>query len=217
MQSTSLGGRQQNDWMITEKVNPKRKEKWPMKPKREENRREIEEVNEDFLVPEEDEPILMVSLEAMDEATEKLRKELDMQGIDTAHTDGSTTDPHQAQAQGLVYNPPSDPPVLPSDDLQGAQIAAGFASSIEGSNPDQLDLPERVDNQDLDLEEDVRKSLRNNSETGHLTDVKVAVRNGVVFLAGTVFSQDDIGIVQYFVRDLDGVRDVRNNLQVAES
>lgn len=163
---------------------------------------------------QEDEPVRMYSLEELDELTDEVRREEDLKAIDTAHTDGSTTNPHQAQEQGLVYDPPSDPPVIPSDDLQGAEIATGFASSMEEANADVRDLPPRVDNQDLDLEEDIRVALRNNSETTHLSDVDVTVRNGVAYLRGTVFSDDDIAIVHYIVRDLEGVRDVRNELEV---
>lgn len=155
------------------------------------------------------------SLEALDEAAEELRREWEAgEMVDTAHTDGSTSNPHQAQEQGLVYDPPSDPPVLPSDDPQGASVATGFASSMEAANPDVRVLPDRVDNQDLDLEGDIRTVLRNNSETGHLTDVQVRVENGAVLLFGTVLSEEDIAIVQYMVRDLEGVRSVRNELQV---
>lgn len=135
--------------------------------------------------------------------------------IDTQHTDGSTNDPFVAEEQGMVYTPPSDPPVLPSDDPQGAEVAAGFAQSMEESNPDVERLPDRVDNQDYDLEEDVAVSLQNNSETGHLENVRVRVRNGVVLLAGTVFSEDDISIVEEQVRDLDGVVEVVNELTTA--
>jgi len=160
----------------------------------------------------EEAPALIYSYEELEEVTDDLRKERDLKAIDTAHTDGSTTDPHQAQEQGLVYDPPSDPPVLPSDDPQGAEVAAGFASSMEASNPDVLDLPDRVDNQDLDLEENIQTALRNNSETSHLTDISVTVRNGIAYLNGHVVSEDDVAIVHYLVRDLDGVQDVRNNL-----
>jgi hypothetical protein len=48
---------------------------------------------------------------------------------DTQHTDGSTHNPEEAWEQGLVYIPPEDPPVLPSDEQQGVEIAAGFAPS----------------------------------------------------------------------------------------
>jgi hypothetical protein len=162
-------------------------------------------------------PIEEYSLEELDELTDELNKERDVRGpVDTAHSDGSTTNPQQAQEQGLVYEPPSDPPVLPSDDPQGAEIAAGFASSMEETNPDQVDLPPRVDNQDLDLEEDIETVLRTNSETGHLNNVEATVENGIVRLRGTVLSQDDIATVQYLVSDLEGVTEVRSELQVAD-
>lgn len=161
-------------------------------------------------------PEVEVSYEALNEMIDGDPEEEALQNIiDTQHTDGSTTDPFIAADQGLVYTPPSDPPVLPSDDLQGADIATGFAQSMEESNPDVEVLPDRVDNQDLDLEEDVLVSLRNNSETGNLDRIRVRVRNGVVLLAGTVFSQDDIGIVEEQLRDLDGVVEVVNQLTVA--
>jgi osmotically-inducible protein OsmY len=43
------------------------------------------------------------------------------------------------------------------------------------------------------------------------------VVNGVVWLQGTVTSDDDIAIVEYLVRDLDDVVNVRNQLAVAEA
>lgn len=163
-------------------------------------------------------PTVEVSLEELEEATDALkRKEAAGDLIDTQHTDGSTTDPHQAQEQGLVYTPPHDPPVLPSDDPQGAEVAAGFATSMEESNPNVEVLPPRVDNNDLDLEEDIATALRVNSETTHLDNVKVRVQNGVAYLWGTVVSQEDISIVQHLVHDLEGVVDVINDLHIANS
>jgi osmotically-inducible protein OsmY len=117
--------------------------------------------------------------------------------------------------QGLVYTPPTDPPVVPSDDLQGAEIAAGFGSSID----DELEvqnLPERVDDNDSDLEDDIRRALRYNSETTHLEDVRVYVRNGNAYLRGTVEFEDDIAIVDEFIRDMDVVDEVYNELEVAD-
>ncbi|MEZ4869181.1 MAG: BON domain-containing protein [Caldilineaceae bacterium] len=165
-----------------------------------------------------EEPIIEVSLEELDEATEAYnREEAANELFDTQHMDGSTTDPHQAQDQGLVYTPPDDPPVVPSDDLQGAEVGVGFASSMEESNPDVEVLPPRVDNNDLDLEEDIATTLRLNSETAHLDNIKVRVRAGIAYLHGAVFSNDDIGIVQQLVEDLDGIVDVVNNLHTTEA
>lgn len=161
-------------------------------------------------------PKVEVSYEELEEALEEMADDAVIDNpIDTQHTDGSTDDPYVAQDQGLVYDPPADPPVLPSDDLQGARIATGFASSMEESNPDVEDLPAAVDNQDSDLAEDIIVSLRNNSETSHLHHIRVFVRDGVVGLSGTVFSADDLGIVEEQIRDLDGVVEVINELEVA--
>ncbi len=163
-----------------------------------------------------DAPEVEVSYEALEELLDEMAADPVIENpIDTQHTDGSTTDPYVAQDQGLVYTPPSDPPVLPSDDWQGVEIAAGFASSMEESDPDVEDLPDRVDNQDSDLAEDVATSLRYNSETSHLHHIRILVRNGIVRLRGTVFSDDDLAIVEEQIRDLEGVIDVQNELEVA--
>lgn len=197
----------------------KREEKAPQAAEKPKDAKREEDAFEAAVQPNltPDESISVYSLEAGYAAANEQRNTTGTEAIDTAHTDGSTSDPHQAQEQGLVYDPPSDPPVVPSDDLQGAEIAAGFASSMEETNPDVMVLPDRVDNQDLDLESDIKTALHYNSETSHLQNIEVTVREGIAHLAGTVVSEDDIAIVDYLVRDLTGIRDVRNDLQVAEA
>jgi hypothetical protein len=168
-------------------------------------------------IDDEQEPIAIeISLEELEEllgvefdlATEELFK--------TQQGDGHTYNPFHAQDQGLTYTPPTDPPVLPTDDSQGVEIAAGFALCMENSFPNAECLPPTVDNNDLDLLNDIYLALHYNSETGHLTNVKVQVNEGVVSLLGTVFSEDDIGLVHEIVRGLEGVVGIRNHLQVAE-
>lgn len=134
----------------------------------------------------------------------------------TKHTDGHTNNPYLAWEQGLTYTPPDDPATLPSDDLQGVEVAAGFAPSMEEADPDVEDLPPNVDNNDLDLLDDIYIALHNNSETGHLTNIKIQVDQGVVNLLGTVSSEDDIAVVYDIVSDLDGVVEILDNLQVDE-
>ena len=166
--------------------------------------------------PFDEEPLIEVSYEALEEQQIEARhtRELE-QWIDTAHTDGSTDDPLLAQRQGLVYIPPSDPPVLPSSDGQNVAIAAGFASSMEETDPSVIRLPDHVDGNDLDLEQDIRIMLHNNSETANITEVQLAVRDGIVFLAGSVESEDDIAILDEMIRDMEDVVDVRSRLTVA--
>ncbi|MCB0162254.1 MAG: BON domain-containing protein, partial [Caldilineaceae bacterium] len=92
-----------------------------------------------------------------------------------------------------------------------------FATSMEAVNPSVIDLPEHVAGNDLDLEQNIRTMLENNSETGNLSGIRVAVRNGIVFLAGSVMTRADIAIVDEMVRDMDDVVDVRNHLDVADT
>jgi hypothetical protein len=133
--------------------------------------------------------------------------------IDTAHTDGSTENVQMAMDQGLVYTPPFDPPVIPSDDLQGAEIAAGFASSIEDDMTDGA-LAAQIEGDDFATETEIRRALRHNAETTHLDDVRIYVRDSVAYLRGTVFEDDEIGLVEEFVRDLDLVDELHNELEV---
>jgi hypothetical protein len=127
-----------------------------------------------------------------------------------------TSDALEATEEGIPYQASSDPSVLPSDNLEGLEVAAGFAPSMEETSPDRERLPDRIEKGDLELEEHVRTELRDNSETGHLTDVEVSVSRGVVLLRGTVEDEDDIEVVEDIVRDLDGVWDVQNELRVPD-
>ncbi len=161
-------------------------------------------------------PVVEVSFEEILELQDELEGD-DTLGdmIDTAHTDGSTENVQMAMDQGLVYTPPMDPPVVPSDDLQGAEIAAGFADNIEEDDLDLEDFPDSADN-DMQLEADIRRALQLNSETTHLDNVRIYIRNGVAYLRGFVPNEDDITIVDEFMRDLDVVRDIQNELEVAD-
>jgi translation elongation factor EF-1beta len=165
---------------------------------------------------EDDPNVEVYSLEELEEMADERRRDVEADGlVDDFFADGSTSNPQLAWEEGLVYDPPSDPPVLASDNAQGVEIAAGFAPSMEEANPDVEDLPDHVDNQDWDLKEDVETMLRDNSETSDLDNIHVAVRNGVVRLRGTVPLEDDVSIVERIVRDMDGVEDVVNQLRQA--
>lgn len=137
--------------------------------------------------------------------------------IDTQHTDGHTFDPEEAWEQGLVYTPPDDPPVAPGGGYQGVEVAAGFAPSMAQSNPDLNELPENVDNNDLDLEEDIYVTLRNTSETIDLPDsIRITVEDGVVTLEGVVLNETEIALVDEIVTNVPGVVGVENLLEVAD-
>jgi len=160
-------------------------------------------------------PDLLISLNAGEDEAEKDLADLDW--YDTQHGEGHTYNVSVAMDQGLVYTPPTDPPVLPDpDDPQGVQVAAGFGLSMEDSDPDVEIIPETVDDNDLDLEEDVNAMIRFNSETQHLTQVHVRVTNGVVVLFGTVPGDEDIDILVDMIEGIEGVERVLNYLDTED-
>jgi len=162
-------------------------------------------------------PVVEVSFEELLELQEELDESDDTLGdlYNTANTDGSTENVQLAMDQGLVYTPPTDPPVVPSDDLQGIEMAAGFASSIE-DDYESSKLAGSTDGEDSDVERELRRALRFNSETMHLDDVRVHVREGIAYLRGTVDDDEDIALVEDFIRDLDVVDDIENELETAD-
>jgi len=159
-------------------------------------------------------PVVEVSFEELLELQDEMDGEDEMGDfIETADSDGSTDNVQLAMDQGLVYTPPTDPPVVPSDGSQGIEMAAGFGSSIEDEFETQ-GLPESLDDVDSDVENDLRRALRHNSETTHMDDIRIYVRNGIAYLRGTVDDDEDSDIVEEFIRDLDVVEDVQNELEV---
>lgn len=161
---------------------------------------------------------LEISLEELESEEGDFDEDLAVEEqFDTQHTDGHTYNPWIAVDQGLTYTPPTDPPIVGGEARdEGIEMGAGFAPSMEDANPDQEILPDNVDNQAFDLEEDVLVALRYNSETGHLDDVRVYAEDGIVSLFGTVQSEDDLERVYEVVYELEGVREVRLHLEVEE-
>lgn len=167
------------------------------------------ETPEDTLPSEEENQLSLTEIEGEEVTVERL------ESVEPAG--GMTDDALEASEEGIPYRAPSDPAVLPSDDPEGVDIAAGFAPSMEEAHPDPEELPQRVERGDLEIEEHVYTVLRDNSETGHLADeIEAVVSRGIVLLRGIVPDEQDISIVDDIVSDLDGVREVRNELRVAE-
>ena len=161
--------------------------------------------------------MLEVSLEELYEDAADPNDDLAIEElVDTKHTDGSTTNPQQAWEQGLVYTPPDDPPVVPGDDFQNAKMAAGFAQSMEATDTDYEGARSRMNNNDLALEHEIQEALRYSSETAQLdlSKIEVHINKGIVYLYGTVPTDEDISIIDYLISDLDGVVDVENFLEV---
>lgn len=134
---------------------------------------------------------------------------------DTQHSDGSTFNPSVADEQGLVYTPPSDPPVIPGDDLQSGDVGAGFAPSMESAHSSVANLPDQVDESDWALTDKAKEALRINSETHHL-ELAVEVHDGIATVHGTVTTTDDIGRAERIIAHIDGIRDVISQVELSD-
>jgi hypothetical protein len=158
-----------------------------------------------------------ISLEELDErlAAEDREAEFDEDGpVDTQHGDGTAYYPLKAQQQGLVYIPPDDPPIMPSDDPQGIEIAGGFAKESQLEDPRGEYVPEQVAGGDWDLQARIESVLRKSSMTNQMTDVRIQVEDGIVYLSGQVETLDDIDVVCSVVQNIEGVNDVEEELIV---
>jgi hypothetical protein len=130
---------------------------------------------------------------------------------------GRTYQSQKAVDEGLAYVPPRDPATVSSEkDPQGIEVAAGFAPSMEDTDPETRILPDRIARSDLEIQERVGLAMRYNSETSHLRDLSILVSHGIVNINGTVASDKDIASVYAIVSSLDGVRWVNSHLQVGD-
>jgi len=158
-----------------------------------------------------------ISFEALEErlAEEERAAEFDEDGpVDTQHGDGTAYYPLKAQQQGLVYDPPDDPPILPSDDPQGIEMGVGFAKEAQFEDPRGEYVPERLAGGDWDLQARIVAVLHKSSLTNQMTDVQVQVEDGIVYLSGRVDTLDDIDVVCSVVEQVEGVVDVEEELIV---
>lgn len=118
----------------------------------------------------------------------------------------------EAEQEALTYVPPSDPPVVPSDDPQGVDVAAGRGTSTidddfaEGSDP----LSE-----ESDLTNRVREALRADAATSTIADeVVIGTVGSTVVLRGRVDTIDDGDALSEVASRVEGVDDVRDETEV---
>ena len=134
---------------------------------------------------------------------------------DTELRDGETDDPIVAIEEGLTYVPPSDPPVIASDDPEGIAVAAGLSS---GSADEPFDLDHRSSDQidESELNALVRDAIRADAATAEYADrVRIAVIGGTVVIRGTVEDIDDADAIAAVAEQVAGVREVRDETEVA--
>ena len=121
---------------------------------------------------------------------------------------GMTTDRKLAAEEGLSYFPPEDPATMPADDVeQGQEIAAGYSASLRDAGYDHEELPDHVNNNDLDLAQDVAEAIRLTSIlTGYR--LTVTVEDAVVTVEGEVSQFEDLARLESVLMNVPGVEDV---------
>jgi hypothetical protein len=128
--------------------------------------------------------------------------------------DEETDDAFTASDEGVVYVPPIDPPTVPSDSPEDAEIASGFGVSA-------LDEPYNEDSHssfalgDDEMTSRVVEAIRADSATTAYADqVAVSVANGIVTLRGEVTDLADSDNLLAVAGYVEGVVDVVDELRV---
>jgi hypothetical protein len=129
-----------------------------------------------------------------------------------------TTDPRLSAEEGVPYFPPTDPVVhtqdaLGDDDDEGVEIVGGFAETAMDEDDDPATVFPSIDD---DLAEAVMRELRQDAATADLaTRIRVSARGGIVLLTGQVETIEDSDEVAGVAERVDGVAEVREELEVA--
>jgi len=129
---------------------------------------------------------------------------------------GETYDPDVASEEGLVWVPPSDPPVIADpEERDGIVIAAGIGTSA-------LDEPYDDDHrsEDLTVEGDlnarIREAIRADAAASRFADrILIAVLGSTVILRGVVDDLSDGDDLVAVVERVKGVEEVRDETEVA--
>ena len=125
-----------------------------------------------------------------------------------------TSDPLLASEEGLAFVPPVDPPVLPADNPEGLEIAAGFASSRTDESFDSDHLTEVLPAED-EMTARVRDALRSDATTAAFADaLEIETDGGRVILRGVVEDLEDDDNAVAVAGDVPGVEEVVDALEV---
>ena len=128
--------------------------------------------------------------------------------------DGETDDVMEAVEEGMTYVPPVDPPTVPSDSLEDAEVASGLGTSA-------LDEPYDTDHHsdfalgDDEMSSRVREALRaDSSTTAYVNRIAIEARGGVVTLRGQVDDLTDSDNLLAVAEYVEGVEEVIDELRV---
>jgi hypothetical protein len=128
---------------------------------------------------------------------------------------GETSNPDVAAEEGLVYVPPIDPPVVPSEDSrEGLKVAAGFGVSALDEEYDEDHSGSALATED-EMSARIREALRADSSTTEFADhLAIGTRGGVVRVRGLVDDVDDSDNVLAVIERVEGVVEVIDELEV---
>jgi hypothetical protein len=111
---------------------------------------------------------------------------------------GETTDPLIAIEEGEAWIPPSDPPVVPSDDPQGIDVPGSEDPDIGES----------------DMNARVREALRADAATSGLADrLEIAVVGSTAIIRGEVDGIEDSDAILEVVASVEGIDEVREETE----
>ena len=128
--------------------------------------------------------------------------------------EGETDNPDIAAEEGLTYVPPIDPPVVPSDDRQGAEIASGFGVDALEEPYDEDHHSSLVTGED-EMAARVREALRADSlTTQYADDLVIGTRGGRVVIRGFVDDLEDTDNVVAVAERVEGVLEVIDETEV---
>ncbi len=133
---------------------------------------------------------------------------------DELNGDVGTTDPGEASDGAEPYYPPTDPVVRPVPRSEGdIQVTGGFSAGSLDSPMDSEPGPPQLEGGDDEIAREVRLALQEDAGTADLR-IRVAVRDGIVYLRGTVGSLDDVEQAEAVAGQVPGVVEVQEELEI---
>jgi osmotically-inducible protein OsmY len=125
--------------------------------------------------------------------------------------DIGTTEYEESAEEAVPFFAPTDPVVRPSADPESIEVVGGFQATSMDAEPGETGVRARSDE---DIAEEVLRELREDALTIDLT-VEVETRRGVVVLRGTVPTLEDAENAEAVANRIRGVKEVREELDVA--
>ncbi len=127
---------------------------------------------------------------------------------------GETDNPDEAAEEGLAWIPPTDPPVRPSREAFGPEVAAGFGSSAADEPFDADHHGELLSGPD-ERTARVEEALRADARTSTFADqISVDTDGHLVVLEGSVDDIDDEDAAVAVAEEVTGVAAVESRLSI---